>query len=88
MISVTVCYATPEKQVEIALSVENGCIVSRAIQLSQIEKQFPNITINHVGIFGRMVSLDHVLQGNDRVEIYRELTTDPKEARRLRANIT
>jgi uncharacterized protein len=38
-----------------------------------------------VGIFGKRVALDHPLCAGDRVEIYRALAMDPKEARRRRA---
>jgi putative ubiquitin-RnfH superfamily antitoxin RatB of RatAB toxin-antitoxin module len=38
-----------------------------------------------VGIFGRVVKADVVLLAGDRVEIYRPLIADPKEARRRRA---
>ena len=37
------------------------------------------------GIFGERVALDHRLADGDRVEIYRPLAMDPKEARRRRA---
>ena len=40
---------------------------------------------NQVGIFGKKVSIDTRLADGDRVEIYRPLAMDPKEARRLRA---
>lgn len=36
------------------------------------------------GVWSRVKPLDTVLRDNDRVEIYRPLTVDPKEARRLR----
>jgi putative ubiquitin-RnfH superfamily antitoxin RatB of RatAB toxin-antitoxin module len=38
------------------------------------------------GIFGRRAKLDHPLKDGDRVEVYRPLTIDPKEARRRRAS--
>ena len=38
-----------------------------------------------VGIFGKRAALDTVLSEGDRVEIYRPLEIDPKEARRRRA---
>jgi uncharacterized protein len=38
----------------------------------------------HVGIWGRRAQLDSVLQDQDRVEVYRSLKVDPKEARRVR----
>lgn len=37
-----------------------------------------------VGVWGRRADLDHVLRDRDRVELYRGLNVDPKEARRLR----
>lgn len=37
-----------------------------------------------IGIWGRVMPLDTLLRDRDRVEIYRPLTVDPKEARRLR----
>ena len=37
------------------------------------------------GIFGKRVALDRKLAEGDRVEIYRPLALDPKEARRRRA---
>ncbi|MFY9476739.1 MAG: RnfH family protein [Aquabacterium sp.] len=38
----------------------------------------------HVGIWGRKVALDAPLREGDRVECYRALKVDPKEARRVR----
>jgi putative ubiquitin-RnfH superfamily antitoxin RatB of RatAB toxin-antitoxin module len=38
-----------------------------------------------VGIFGKRVTMDTRLADGDRVEIYRPLAMDPKEARRRRA---
>jgi len=37
------------------------------------------------GIFGKAVKPDTLLADGDRVEVYRPLTIDPKEARRRRA---
>lgn len=37
------------------------------------------------GIFGKRAGLDHPLAEGDRVEVYRPLALDPKEARRRRA---
>lgn len=36
------------------------------------------------GVWSRVKPLDTVLREGDRVELYRPLTVDPKEARRLR----
>lgn len=40
-----------------------------------------------VGVFGKRVRPDHRLSDGDRVEIYRPLEVDPKEARRRRAKL-
>jgi putative ubiquitin-RnfH superfamily antitoxin RatB of RatAB toxin-antitoxin module len=40
---------------------------------------------NLFGVYGKRVAADHRLADGDRVEIYRPLAMDPKEARRLRA---
>jgi len=37
-----------------------------------------------VGVWGHRASLDQVLEPDDRIEIYRPLTVDPKVARRER----
>lgn len=37
-----------------------------------------------VAVWGRKTTLGHVLREDDRVELLRALTVDPKEARRLR----
>ncbi len=44
-----------------------------------------DISTQAVGIWGRVAALDRVLAAGDRVEIYRPLTINPKEARRRRA---
>jgi len=84
---VEVAYATPEKQTIIRVEVSPGCTVERAIELSGIREQFPEMDVRDdaVGVFSRKVKLDHALRAGDRVEIYRPLIADPKEARRRRA---
>ena len=59
----------------------------QAIQRSGIVGQFREIDLARVkvGIFGRTVSLDTPVRDGDRVEIYRSLIADPKDARRTRA---
>jgi putative ubiquitin-RnfH superfamily antitoxin RatB of RatAB toxin-antitoxin module len=37
-----------------------------------------------IGVWGQLRALDHVLRDRDRVEVYRPLLIDPKDARRLR----
>lgn len=86
---VEVAYATPDRQVIVRVEVAAGCTAAQAIEKSGIREQFPDMKVepNAVGIFSRKVSLDQELKGGDRVEIYRPLIADPKEARRARANV-
>ena len=44
----------------------------------------PHLAQLSVGVWGRVRPLSYVLRACDRVEVYRPLTVDPKEARRLR----
>ncbi|HCE09356.1 MAG TPA: RnfH family protein [Oxalobacteraceae bacterium] len=87
LLQVQVCYATPEQQILLALSIPEGTSLQDAIVQSGILRQVREIDldINRVGIYGRLRPLDTVLRAHDRVEIYRQLVADPKESRRKRA---
>lgn len=87
MIDIEVAYARPEQQVIVALSVPDGTTVEQAISASGLLSRFPDIdkTDLKAGIFGGVCKLDQPLKQGDRVEIYRPLRHDPKEARRQRA---
>lgn len=87
MIQVEVACALPERQVVKALAVPEGCTARAAIALSEIAAAFPNLDTTQLalGIFSRRVDDDYVLVEGDRVELYRPLLLDPKEARRQRA---
>ena len=86
LLAIEVAYATPERQLIIKLDVPVGTTASQAIELSGIRDQFPQLEEQPVvGIFSEKVSLDHCLSVGDRVEIYRPLIVDPKEARRQKA---
>jgi putative ubiquitin-RnfH superfamily antitoxin RatB of RatAB toxin-antitoxin module len=84
---IEVAYAKMDRQVIIPLQVAAPCNAEQAIYLSGILKEFPGIDLNcvEVGIFGKRVTLTTFLQAGDRVEIYRPLQVDPKQARHLRA---
>ena len=86
MIAITVAYATLEKQVEIPLNVAENCTVARAIALSGIVVEFPEINLSetNVGVFGKCVAPDSIVKSGDRIEIYRTLQKDPKELRRTK----
>lgn len=88
-ITVEVAYALPDKQKIIAVRVEEGCSVYDAVIASGITNEFPQINPDSdpMGVFGKAVRnpRDQVLKAGQRVEIYRPLIADPKEARARRA---
>ena len=61
-----------------SLSLPAGATVRDALAASGLEG-------HACGIFGKRVALDRKLAEGDRVEIYRPLAMDPKDARRRRA---
>jgi putative ubiquitin-RnfH superfamily antitoxin RatB of RatAB toxin-antitoxin module len=84
---ITVVYAPRAREViEVELLLPHGATVGQAIEHSQL---LQNCTTQEVsalefGVWGRKVQLDHALQAQDRVELYRPLQVDPKLARRAR----
>lgn len=93
-IAVEVAYALPDKQKLIALLVEPGTTALQAANKSGITQFFPGLDLESaaMGLFGQAFGTkglpsasEYILHAGDRVEIYRPLTSDPKEARRKRA---
>ena len=85
---VEVAYAEPSEQALIPLDMAEGGRAEEAIRRSGVLERFPaiDLTRNKIGIFGKVCGLDRILAEGDRVEIYRLLLTDPKQARRSRAS--
>lgn len=86
-INVEVVFAKPGEQVLEQLIVPGDSTVEAVILRSGILERFPEIdlTKNKVGIFGKATKLTETLHDGDRIEIYRPLIADPKEARKKRA---
>ena len=83
-IQVEVVFATADRQQLTSVSLPYDATVDTAIAKSLIARHFPehNLDALEVGVWGRLVTRDHVLSDGDRVEIYRALELDPREARR------
>jgi len=86
-IAVEVAYARLDVQRIYALQLSAGATVRAAIEQCEVLREFPEIDLNRhkVGIFGKVTKLDQMLRAGDRVEIYRPLIADPKQARKQRA---
>ncbi len=86
-VHITVVYSPAPREVhEVKLNLPAASTVLQALQTSGLLQRFPVIDtqVTLVGVWGRKASLSDVVRENDRVEIYRALTVDPKEARRER----
>ena len=86
-VSVEIVLAMPGRQVLLALTVDEGATVADVIAASGIASRFPEIDVREMptGIWGKPVSPDCRVRKGDRVELYRRLEIDPREARRQRA---
>ena len=87
LLRIEVTYALREEQVLLELEMAEGTTARQAVERSGILRRFPDIDLAQagLGIFGRVVSPDTPLRDGDRVEIYRPLIADPRQARRTRA---
>ena len=84
---IEVAYALPERQRVIELEFEEGMTAGDAVRRSGICSEFPQLAAGALtlGVYGEVVAETRVLRPGDRVEIYRELAVDPRDARRRRA---
>jgi putative ubiquitin-RnfH superfamily antitoxin RatB of RatAB toxin-antitoxin module len=83
-LAIEVVYALSERQIVVSVSVPRGTTVGEAIELARVQVNFGEAGDSPVGIYGRLVSRDTLLSEGDRVEIYRPLVADAKQARRRR----
>ena len=83
-INIEVAVALLERQQVVALAVPQGTTVQAAVRQSGLQEKFPEIdfSVAPVGIWCNEVTPQQVLNDGDRVEIYRPLAMDPREARR------
>jgi len=86
-IHVEVVYARPERQYLETLALPDGSMVADALRAVAGRPPFDalDLDVMPVGVFGDRVDRDRVLENGDRVELYRPLEVDPREARRRRA---
>ncbi|REC93430.1 RnfH family protein [Kushneria indalinina] len=91
-ITCEVAWARPEKQYLEAVTVPQGTTVLAALEASGLCRrvdELMNMPADELelGIFGEHVKspADRVVHQGERIEIYRPLHVDPKQARRARA---
>lgn len=86
MLEIEIVYGLPGKQVLKKMNVQNGCTAREAVCQSGLDEIFSELDLQTalLGIFGKSVKDETLLRDKDRIEIYRPLLIDPKEARRKR----
>ena len=89
MIRVLVALAFPGRQEVLELEMPEGSTAGDAILAAKLGERFPGIDAGtlEVGVWSRVASAATVLREGDRVELYRALKADPKDARRARARL-
>lgn len=84
---ITVVWSPAARQLEeVLLELTASVTVAQALRASGLLQRYPQLDASDVllGCWGRRVGLNDDLAPDSRLEIYRPLTVDPKEARRLR----
>ena len=86
-LEVEVVYHRPDFLFSETLQVAAGTTVDQVLKQSGLFAQCPELELElpAVGIYGRVVDKNHQVAAGDRIEVYRALLFDPKEARRKRA---
>ena len=84
---IEVVYALRDETDAASVSLPAGATLRDAIVASGVLERHPEITLEKqaFGVFGKRATLETRLSPGDRVEVYRALAIDPKEARRRRA---
>lgn len=84
---IEVVYALSDHQHLVHVELPDTATVDSALQAVERLSPFSELNLAEVtvGVFGRIAERTQRLRAGDRVEIYRPLPTDPKDARRQRA---
>jgi len=83
-LQVEVVFALPKQQVLLTITVDEGATIAEVIAMSGLAEKFPDEALHDLetGVWGHPVNRDYCVKAGDRVELYRRLQRDPREARR------
>ncbi len=84
LINIELVFATSDKQRLSSVAIRPGTTAREAIVQSDTGSEYPEFELSRcpLGIWGRVVADDRILVEGDRLEVYRPLRRDPREARR------
>lgn len=84
----TIVYALPDRSYCIEVEVTAESTLADAVNASGLRQREPSLPVElDLGVFGRPQPHSTKVRSGDRIEVYRPLTVDPKEARRIRAEV-
>ena len=83
-INVELVLALPDRQFLLSVALDNGATIADVIASSGVAERVPGVDLDalETGIWGAPKPRGHVVSEGDRVEFYRPLQMDPREARR------
>ncbi len=86
-VQVEVVYAMPDEQYRECITVPEGSTARCVVESSTVLAKLKQVDMSQIkiGIYGRLITLDTVMQDGDRLEVYRPLRADPKTVRRMLA---
>lgn len=84
LIKIELVFASEEKQRLLSFEVANGTTAREAVAASDLVAEFPDFdfSIGPLGIWGKTIDDRQCLKEGDRLEVYRSLLRDPRDARR------
>ena len=88
LIDIEVAGAWPDKQIIRSVQISAGTSARQALRLSGLAEEFSMLDVETVplGIFGQVVADDYMPRAGERIEVYRPLRQDPREARKQRCS--
>ncbi len=86
-IQLLIAYAEGDKQREIAVELPDGTILQQGLALlaGHVADLLNGEQLVATGVWGKVRPSHYLLREGDRIELYRSLKADPKDARRVRA---
>lgn len=87
LLKIEVVFALRDRQELKTLAVAKGTTIAAALERSKLYDEFPGEGLQAlpVGIWGRPADRADLVRDGDRIELYRPLAMDPRDARRMLA---
>ena len=86
VLRILIAFAAPDRQLEEGAVLPDGVSLQEGLHLlaDEIEKLTGGARSEAVGVWGKVKPAHYILRQGDRLEFYRPLKADPKQARRAR----